>query len=175
MFTLPWASTAIIWGARPFLLRKRGQLLPPFTILVYIIDEELTQGGGVTWSRSSQQVTWQVQTQDQGSDLPSWDLPPGDHLLEELCLCPWVSPCLEQHSEATKLGLHEWLLSAAGALGKYWYNRLKSVAPGCCSSITQVGKSATALQPVLERVNMPCLSNSDCSWLQTPRVRLVQL
>lgn len=147
----------------------------PLHHLVYIIDEELTQGDGVTWSRSSQQVTWQVQTQDQGSDLPSWDLPPSYHLLEELFLCPWVSPCLEQHSEARKLGLHEWLLCAAGALGKYWYNRLKSVAPSCCSSITQAEKSATALQLVLQRVNMPYLSNSDGSWLQTPRVWLVQL
>lgn len=38
--------------------------------------------------------------------------------------------------------------------------------------ITQVGKSATAWQPVLQRVNRPDLSNSNCSRLQTPRAWL---
>lgn len=51
---------------------SEGSCYPPSPS--WFIDEELTQGDGVIWPRSSQHVTWQVQTQDQGSDVPSWNL-----------------------------------------------------------------------------------------------------
>lgn len=38
-----------------------------------------------------------------------------------------------------------------------------------------MGKSATALQPVLQRVNVPFLSNSNCFWLQTQRAWLASV